>query len=185
MPTLADVSDADIDLSERFSKILEGLSEDAFSIARDVGLQRSDTADSPTSFSLSSEEASELFRQGQLITGPPVKQQGEPMLSYIARRKSWWSTLRELDPDIRVAYPSAHALEKAVFQITAPGSGSGSASSRAANQPTMAGAHQTIAPTPKGTGFIAGRDSLPFRSSGQMRGPKKDRFLSLWERSQN
>ena len=25
------------------------------------------------------------------------------MLSYIARRKRWWSTLRELDPDIRLS----------------------------------------------------------------------------------
>eukprot|EP00439_Symbiodinium_sp_Y106_P057269 s3685_g8.t1 len=28
---------------------------------------------------------------------------GEPMLSYIARRKRWWSTLRELVPDIRLS----------------------------------------------------------------------------------
>ena len=35
-------------------------------------------------FPLQSEEASELFRQGQLITGPLAKQPGEPMLWYIA-----------------------------------------------------------------------------------------------------
>ena len=44
-----------------------------------------------------------MFRQRQLITGPFTRQRGEPMLLYIARRKRWWSTLRELDPDMRLS----------------------------------------------------------------------------------
>ena len=36
LPTMADVSDADVDMSECVSKILEGLRGDAFSIARDI-----------------------------------------------------------------------------------------------------------------------------------------------------
>ena len=47
--------------------------------------------------------SSELFRQGQLITGRFTRQRGEPMLLHIARRKRWWSTLRELDPDMRLS----------------------------------------------------------------------------------
>ena len=89
----------------------EDLRGDASCIARDIGLERllqHDGIDPSVeeirkqAFPLQSEEASELFRQGQLITGPLAKQPGEPMLSYIARRKRWWSTLRELDPDIRL-----------------------------------------------------------------------------------
>ena len=112
MPTMADVSEADIDMSECVSKILEGLRGDAFSIARDIGLNRLLQPDGidhlieqirQQAFPLQSEEASELFRQGQLLSGPLAKQSGEPMLSYIARRKRWWSTLCELDPDIRLS----------------------------------------------------------------------------------
>ena len=112
MPTMADVSEADIDMSECVSKILEGLRGDAFSIARDIGLNRFLQPDGidhlieqirQQAFPLQSEEASELFRQGQLLSGPLAKQTGEPMLSYIARRKRWWSTLCELDPDIRLS----------------------------------------------------------------------------------
>ena len=112
LPTMADVSDADVGMSECVSKILEGLRGDAFSIARDIGLERLLKPDGidhlieqirQQAFPLQSEEASELFRQGQLLSGPLAKQQGEPMLSYIARRKRWWSTLCELDPDIRLS----------------------------------------------------------------------------------
>ena len=112
LPTMADVSDADVDMSECVSKILECLRGGAFSIARDIGLERLLKPDGidhlieqirQQEFPLQSEEASELFRQGQLLSGPLAKQQGEPMLSYIARRKRWWSTLCELDPDIRLS----------------------------------------------------------------------------------
>ncbi|OLP87405.1 hypothetical protein AK812_SmicGene31376 [Symbiodinium microadriaticum] len=112
MPTMADVSEEDIDMSECVSKILEGLRGDAFSIARDIGLNRLLKPDGidhlieqirQQAFPLQSEEASEFFRQGQLLSGPLAKQSGEPMLSYIARRKRWWSTLCELDPDIRLS----------------------------------------------------------------------------------
>ncbi|CAE7572904.1 unnamed protein product [Symbiodinium natans] len=54
-------------------------------------------------FPVQGEEASELFRQGQLLTGPLSKQPGEPMLSYISRRKRWWTTLRDLDPEVRLS----------------------------------------------------------------------------------
>ena len=66
-PALADVDDADIDMSERVLQMLEGLRGDAFSISRDRSANRVCPPQS--------EEASELFRQGQLITGPLAKQQ--------------------------------------------------------------------------------------------------------------
>ena len=78
-------------MSECVSKILEGLRGDAFSIARD-GRDHLIEHIRQQAFPLQSEEASELFRRGQLITGPLAKQQGEPMLSYIASRKRWWSS---------------------------------------------------------------------------------------------
>ena len=115
-PTLDDVDDSTIDMSECVQKVLEGLRGDAFSVARDIdiGLQRLLLPDGidhlieqirSQAFPLQSEEASELFCQCQMLTGPLAKQQGEPMLSYIARRKRLWSTFRELDPDIRLSEP--------------------------------------------------------------------------------
>ena len=90
----------------------EGLRGDAFLVARDVGLERLTQQDGidlliqkvkEHTFPLQGEEASELFRQGQLLTGPLSKQPGEPMLSYISRRKRWWTTLSELDPEVRLS----------------------------------------------------------------------------------
>ena len=92
-------------MSDCVQKVLEGLRGDAFWISRDIVLDKLLKYDGidhlveeirKQAFPLQSEEASELCRQGQLITGPLAKQPGEPMLSYIARRKRWWSTIREL-----------------------------------------------------------------------------------------
>ena len=107
IPTLADVADSNIDMSECVSKILEGLRGDAFRIARHIGLDRLLMPHGidhlieqirQQAFPLQSEEAPGLFRQGQLFTGPQAKQAGEPMLSYVARRQRWWATLREWIP---------------------------------------------------------------------------------------
>ena len=54
-------------------------------------------------FLLQSQEASELFRVGQLRTGPLSRQQGESMLSYVSRRKRWWVTLQELDGETKLS----------------------------------------------------------------------------------
>ena len=112
VPALASVRDSDLDMSDAVQKTLEGLRGDAFLIARDIGLERLLKHDGidlliqkvkEQAFPLQGEEASELFRQGQLLTGPLSKQSGEPMLSYISRRKRWWVTLRELDPEVRLS----------------------------------------------------------------------------------
>ncbi|CAE7249187.1 RE2 [Symbiodinium natans] len=94
VPTLASVRDSDLDMSDAVQKTLEGLRGDAFLIARDIGLERLLKHDGidlliqkvkDQAFPLQGEEASELFRQGQLLTGPLSKQSGEPMLSEAMR----------------------------------------------------------------------------------------------------
>ena len=76
IPTMSDVSDTDVEMSECVSKILEGLRGGAVSIARDIGLVRLLKPDGinhlmeqirQQAFPLQYEEASELFRQGQLL----------------------------------------------------------------------------------------------------------------------
>ena len=73
------------------SKILEGLRGDALKIAGDIGLPGLLLPDGidhlieqirQQAFPLQSEEASELFRQGQLITGPLAKQRGADACVY-------------------------------------------------------------------------------------------------------
>ena len=107
VPTLSD-----LDMADAVQKVLEGLRGEAFLIARDIGLDRLCRSDGLEHliemvkqhvFPLRSQEASELFRQGQLRTGPLSRQSGEGMLSYVNRRKRWWTTLQELDPEVRLS----------------------------------------------------------------------------------
>ena len=42
-------------------------------------------------------EARELLRQGMLIGGPMSRVPGEPMTSYISRRRRWWTLVHEMD----------------------------------------------------------------------------------------
>ena len=89
------VKGEDIENTEVIQKILEGLRGEAFQTARDIGLVllcQYDGIDHPIAtikthvFPLQSEEASELFRQGQLRTGPLARQKDETMLSYAGIR---------------------------------------------------------------------------------------------------
>ena len=102
----------EMDMADAVQKVLEGLRGEAFLIARDIGLERLCRNDGlehliemvkQHAFPLRSQEASELFRQGQLRTGPLFRQSGEGMLSYVNRRKRWWTTLQELDPEVRLS----------------------------------------------------------------------------------
>eukprot|EP00439_Symbiodinium_sp_Y106_P023264 s5069_g2.t2 len=128
VPTLASVRDSDLDMTDAVQKTLEGLRGDAFLVARDIGLERLLQHDciefliqkvKEHAFPLQGEEASELFRQGQLLTGPLSKQAGEPMLSHISRRKHWWTTLRELDLEVRLSEATrANLPEDEVFVVS-------------------------------------------------------------------
>ena len=43
------------------------------------------------------EEAREMLKQGMLIGGPISRVPGEPMTSYISRRRRWWTLVHEMD----------------------------------------------------------------------------------------
>ena len=86
--------------------MIEGLRGDAFSIARDLGLEVLSEPGGLVKlvgeirshvFPRAREEAKELFRAGQKQGGPLSRQPGEPMLSYVQRRRRWWHMLCELD----------------------------------------------------------------------------------------
>ena len=48
-------------------------------------------------------EAKELYQVGHKTRGPMARQSGEPMVSFISRRKRWWSKLKLLDPTIELS----------------------------------------------------------------------------------
>ena len=97
---------SDGDRGPLVNKVIEGLRGDAFSIARDLGLEvlsapgglvRLVNEIKAHVFPRAKEEAKELFRAGQKQGGPLSRQPSEPMLSYVQRRRRWWTMLRELD----------------------------------------------------------------------------------------
>ena len=93
--------------TEMVQKVLEGLREEAFELARDIGV---DVLTQPGGlrkfvdklrgvvFPRASEEARELFKTGQK-PGSPARQNQESMLSYVSRRR-WWKLLKTLDGSI-------------------------------------------------------------------------------------
>ena len=100
------------DMSEVVQRVIEGFRREAILIARHIGLDRLCQPDGleyllerikQHVFPLQSQEASKLFRVGQLRTGPLSRQQGESMLSYVSRRKRWRVTLQELDGEIKLS----------------------------------------------------------------------------------
>ena len=97
---------SDGDRGPLVNRVIEGLRGDAFSIARDLGLEvlsapggliRLVNEIKAHVFPRAKEEAKELFRAGQKQGGPLSRQPSEPMLSYVQRRRRWWAMLRELD----------------------------------------------------------------------------------------
>ena len=99
--------------TEMVQKVLEGLREEAFELARDIGV---DVLTQPgglrkfveklrdTVFPRASEEARELFKVGQK-PGSLARQNGEFMLSYVSRRRRWWKLLKTLDGSIELSEP--------------------------------------------------------------------------------
>ena len=99
--------------TEMVQKVLEGLREEAFELARDIGV---DVLTQPGGlrkfvkklrdvvFPLASEEARELFKAGQK-PGSLARQNGESMLSYVSRRRRWWKLLKTLDGSIELSEP--------------------------------------------------------------------------------
>ena len=99
--------------TEMVQKVLEGLREEAFELARDIGV---DVLTQPGGlrkfvkklrdvvFPRASEEARELFKAGQK-PGSLARQNGESMLSYVSRRRRWWKLLKALDGSIELSEP--------------------------------------------------------------------------------
>ena len=99
--------------TEMVQKVLEGLREEAFELARDIGV---DVLTQPGGlrkfveklrdvvFPCASEEARELFQTGQK-PGSLARQNQESMLSYVSRRQRWWRLLKTLDGSIELSEP--------------------------------------------------------------------------------
>ena len=99
--------------TEMVQKVLEGLREEAFELARDIGV---DVLTQPgglrkfveklraVAFPRASEAARELFKVGQK-PGSLARQNGESMLSCVSRRRRWWKLLKTLDGSIELSEP--------------------------------------------------------------------------------
>ena len=99
--------------TEMVQKVLEGLREEAFELARGIGV---DVLTQPgglrkfveklrdTVFPRASEEARALFKVGQK-PGSLARQTGESMLSYVSRRRRWWKLLKTVDGSIELSEP--------------------------------------------------------------------------------
>ena len=94
-------------------KVLAGLREEAFELARDIGV---DVLTQPGGlrkfvdklrdvvFPRAGEEARELFKTGQKPRSL-ARQNQESMLSYVSRRRRWWKLLKTLDGSIELSEP--------------------------------------------------------------------------------
>ena len=99
--------------SESVQKVLEGLRDEAFELARDIGF---DVLAQPGGLRKfvdklrdvvvprASEEARELFITGQK-PGSLARQNQESMLSYVSRRRRWWKLLKTLNSSIELSEP--------------------------------------------------------------------------------
>ena len=105
--------------TEMVQKVLEGLREEAFELARDIdvdvltqpgGLRKFVEKLRDVVFPRASEEAREFFKTGQK-PGSLARQNGESMLSYVSRRRRWWKLLKTLDGSIELSEPMRVELE--------------------------------------------------------------------------
>ena len=99
--------------TDMVQKVLKGLRDEAFLLARDIGV---DVLTQPGGlrkfvdklrgvvFLRASEEARELFKTGQK-PGSLACQNQESMLSYVSRRRRWWKLLKTLDSSIELSEP--------------------------------------------------------------------------------
>ena len=94
-------------------RVLERLRDEAFELARDIGIESLTAPGGLRNFTTqlrnvvfprAAEEARELFRAGQRH-GVLARQGGESMLSYISRRRRWWKLLKSLDSSIELSEP--------------------------------------------------------------------------------
>ena len=94
------------DLPNLASRIIQGLRDDAFLVAADIGVEELTKEEGVETlveamrnsvFPFKEEEAKLLYKIGHNLDGILSRQYGEAMVAYISRRKRWYSTLEKLD----------------------------------------------------------------------------------------
>ena len=99
--------------TEMVQNVFEGLRDEAFELARNIGvdvltqpggLRRFVDKLRDVVFPRASEEARELFKTGQK-PGSLARQNQESMLSYVSRRRRWWKLLKTLDSSMELSEP--------------------------------------------------------------------------------
>ena len=83
------------------AKVVDALRGEALSCAMEIGLAKLDLLVQKVQerlFPQRTAEARELLKQGMRIGGPMSRVPGEPMTSYISRRRRrWWTLVHEMD----------------------------------------------------------------------------------------
>ena len=88
------------------AKVVDALRGEALSCAMEIGLDSLMMAEGldllvqkvqARLFPQRTTEARELLKQGMRVGGPMSRVPGEPMTSYISRRRRWWTLVREMD----------------------------------------------------------------------------------------
>lgn len=92
-------------------RLVEGLRGQAFRLAQQIEIAQLAASDGPKKLlqvfhdSLKprkTQEARELYAAGSKEGGTLSRQHGEPMSSYIARRRAWWMALNNLDAELKI-----------------------------------------------------------------------------------
>ena len=100
------------DQQKTMNMVVEGLRGEAAQVAMDIGMEellRQDGMETLINtmrdhiFPKAQAEAKDLYRIGHKTKGPLSRQQGEPMTSYISRRRRWWRLLKSLDPEVELS----------------------------------------------------------------------------------
>ena len=98
--------------SDLASKFLDSLRSEAYIIAEDLGTEILFSTDNIPKvieavrerlFPLAEQETKQLYRLGTQVGGMLSRQPGEPMISYIDRRKRWLRKLQQLDKAIHIS----------------------------------------------------------------------------------
>ena len=99
-------------MAELTSKVTDGLAGEALKVAMDLGenelakdegLAKLIEAVEKHVLTFKEDEARELFHEGSKTDGPLSRQKGETMVSYIARRRRWFTRLTSLDSNTKVS----------------------------------------------------------------------------------
>ncbi|CAE7221794.1 GIP [Symbiodinium sp. CCMP2592] len=98
--------------SDLASKFLDSLRSEAYIVAEDLGtdvlfssqnIPKVIEAVRERLFPLAEQETKELYRLGTQVGGTLSRQPGEPMISYIDRRKRWLGKLQHLDKALHIS----------------------------------------------------------------------------------